>query len=434
MRILLSLLFALAVAAPAQAQIPATVGDGEILSDRVIAVVGDTALLNSDLETEINRFRSRGGQVPQDSAGMQQLVQQVLEAKINELIIVSAARDEGLVVPEDLVTQRTEQEINQIQQQFGSEVAFAAALAEEGVTRDQFRADVAAMFRDEQLRGEFLRSRIQNRARPVIDESEIRAAFEAQAATQGQRPATVSYRQVVIAPEPSPEALAAATAEAEEVLAELRSGADFDVLARRFSDHEGTREYGGDLGWFTTGQMVPELERAVFSMRPGQTSGIVESEFGLHIIRLDRARGGERQARHILIQPEITAENVARARERADSVAAVVRAGESISPLAERFNDMNERASVNQAIVDGLPAEYRTAVVDAAVGDVIGPIEVPNPRGSRFAVLQITEHTPARPYTLDDVREQVREALQQQKMREQLLIELRDQYYVNILL
>jgi peptidyl-prolyl cis-trans isomerase SurA len=169
-------------------------------------------------------------------------------------------------------------------------------------------------------------------------------------------------------------------------------------------------------------------------MRPGQTSGIVRSELGLHIIRLDRARGAERQARQILIQPEITAADVARARERADSVATAVRAGESIATLAERYNDATERASVNQAIVSGLPAEYRAAVADVAAGDVIGPIEVPNPRGNRFAVLRITEHTPARDYTLDDVRDQIVEALQQQKMMENLLLELRDQYYVNVLL
>ncbi len=439
-RISLLVLFFACSAVPAQAQVagvpatPAAPSVGEILSDRVIAIVGDTALLNSDLAYEVNQYRAGGG-LPQDSAGLERAVQQILDNKINELILVNAARDAGVVVSEEMVNDITSQELARIQQQFGSDVAFTAALAQEGITRDQLRRDLSTRVRDRLLVEDYARSRMQSRAPPLISESEIREVFDAQsAATVGQRPATVSFRQVLVTPEPSDEAREAAIARGDEVLRELDSGGDFEVLARRFSDDVGSREFGGDLGWFSTGRMVAEFERAAFSMRVGSTSGLVESPFGFHIIRVDRARGAERQARHILIQPEITAADVERARERADSVLTAIRGGAAIATLAERYNEPTDPASVSRALLESVPPEYRDAVANASVNDLVGPFEVPSSRGSRWAIIRVTEKTPAGDYTLDDVRDQIRDSLQQQLMQDQMLGELRERYYVNVLL
>lgn len=439
-RISLLVLFLASTATSVHAQVagvpvdPAAPSAGEILSDRVIAIVGDTALLNSDLAYEVNQYRA-GGALPQDSAGLERAIQQILDNKINELILVNAARDAGVTPSEETVNDITSQELARIQQQFGSDVAFTAALAREGITRDQLRRDLSTRVRDRLLVEEYARSRMQSRAPPLISESEIREVFSAQAAaTAGQRPATVSFRQVVVTPEPSDEAREAAIARGDEVLRELDSGGDFAVLARRFSDDVGSREFGGDLGWFSTGRMVAEFERAAFAMRVGSTSGLVESPFGFHIIRVDRARGAERQARHILIQPEITPADVARARVRADSIATAIRGGAAIATLSERYNEPTDPASVNRALLESIPPEYRDAVANANVNDLVGPVEVPSPRGNRWAIIRVTELTPAGDYTLDDVRDQIRENLQQMMMQEQLLSELREQYYVKILL
>lgn len=70
-------------------------------------------------------------------------------------------------------------------------------------------------------------------------------------------------------------------------------GADFAALARRFSDDPGSRDGGGDLGWFERGRMVPEFEEAVFSLNPGEVSEPVRSQFGYHVIRLEDRRPGD---------------------------------------------------------------------------------------------------------------------------------------------
>src|SRR5581483_1047159 len=76
-------------------------------------------------------------------------------------------------------------------------------------------------------------------------------------------------------------------AKAEDILKQLQHGANFAELAKKDSDDTGSAEKGGELGWIVRGQTVPNFEKTAFSLKPGELSGLVETEYGYHIIQVE---------------------------------------------------------------------------------------------------------------------------------------------------
>lgn len=101
-----------------------------------------------------------------------------------------------------------------------------------------------------------------------------------------------------------PAADAAAKAKAQDILNQLKAGADFATLAKKYSQ-DSSAANGGDLGFFGKGQMVKPFEDAAFAMQPGQISGLVKSQYGYHIIKVIGFNADKTQvhAAHILIEP-----------------------------------------------------------------------------------------------------------------------------------
>src|SRR2546426_10800718 len=169
--------------------------------------------------------------------------------------------------------------------------------------------------------------RQKGKLRPIPpSESQLRTFWEQNRSQQSKRPASVSFRQIVIAPKPDSTAKARARQLAESLVVALRGGADFADVARRFSSDSGSREAGGELGWFRRGRMVKEVEDVAFRMRPGDISGVVETEVGYHLIQVERVQPAEVEARHVLLAPVISAAQLALARRLADSVHEIGRA------------------------------------------------------------------------------------------------------------
>jgi len=434
MRKLFTFALLLFAAAPLAAQQPQQTPSfpGEELVDRVIAVVGDTVLLLSDVQEELQQLEA-GGQLPQDPQQREAVARQMVETRVSDLLLLTAARRQGVEVRNEEVNEVVEQTLNSVRRQFPNEAAFNAALAQWGRTLDQYRAELFEQQRNQLLIQQFVAQRLRNRSRPLVSEEQVARAFQAQREALGTRPATVSLQQVIVSPTPSAEARARARATAEDVLRQLNEGGEFAVLARRYSEDPGSREHGGDLGWFRRGRMVRTFEDMAFSLRPGQISPIVETEFGYHIIRLDRVRGGERQARHILIRAELTEADVRRAHERADSVKTAIRGGASAVNLARQYNTPDGEMEVTRIPLDRLPPTYEEAIRGVPTGELVGPIELEGATGSRWAVVRVTGRTEAGPYTLDDVRETLRTRLQEQQMVLQLVDDLRNEIHVVVM-
>jgi peptidyl-prolyl cis-trans isomerase SurA len=425
----------LLLAAPLAAQLPAAAAaapGGPEPVDRVVAVVGDTVLLLSDVSTSISQMEAAGQALPTDPVQRNEVIKGLVDQHVNDLILAQAAKDAKVTVAEEEVTRQVDDNMNAVIQRYGTAPAFEAALAAEGLTRTQYRNMMLEQYRTQRLIDDFVRQSMAKRAKPLISEEQVRKAFEDRKAQFGSRPIRVSLQQVVVKTEPSDSARAQALRTAQDVMRQLEAGGDFEVLAKRYSDDPGTKEQGGDLGWFKAGRMVPEFEAVAFALRPGQTSNIVKTDFGYHIIRVERARGAERKARHILIRPKSTDEDSQRARQRADSVATAIRAGASIPALARAYGTLSSEADVSHIPIDQLPPSYLGVLQNAKAGDLLGPVEVPGSGPANYAVVKVTERQEAGEYTLADVHDRLVEGLQQQGMVEELVKELRSRIYVQI--
>jgi peptidyl-prolyl cis-trans isomerase SurA len=430
-------LVALALAVPL-AELPAQTG--RQLVDRVVAIVGERVILLSELDEEILQQRAQGLQIPDDSAAIAALRRQVLERLVDEEVLYQRARaDTAITVSDGEIQNGVDEQFRRVRGQFTSETEFRTQLSAAGWgTPEEYRRWLA----DQQRRAEYQRRYIERlrqegKLRSVtVSESELRRAFEeaSRSGTIPRRPPTVSFTQIVVAPRPSGAAWATAQAQAESAIVELRRGTDFASLARRLSDDPTTRELGGDLGWFRRGMMVRAFEEAAFRLRPGQTSGPVLTQYGVHLIHVERVQPAEVKARHILFAPAVTDDQLAAASRLADSLAFLVRGGASADSLARVHGDTTEPRSVGPVDRGQLTRDYLQAFEGASVGDVAGPFATNTESRSRtrFVVAEVTDVQPERPYSFEEVRERLRASLGQEGAVRQLLTSLRRQMYVDV--
>ena len=207
--------------------------------------------------------------------------------------------------------------------------------------------------------------------------------------------------------------------QAEAILAQAKAGADFAELARQYSEDEGTAELGGDLDFFGRGQMVPEFEAAAFEMEPGTVSGLVQTAYGFHIIKVV-----EKVEEVIRPLDEVTElitnqlkydQSHARSTALARSIAAeVTRPLDLDRAAAARGLTVQESgfAAVNEPILGlGPVPQLMSVAFQLAEGEVEGPISIP--QGHAF----ITVTGIQEPYIppLEDVRDEVQDDVIQRK-------------------
>ncbi|MGB0543151.1 MAG: peptidylprolyl isomerase [Longimicrobiales bacterium] len=166
----------------------------------------------------------------------------------------------------------------------------------------------------------------------TIFESDIEAYYRANE-EEFEVPARASVHVVVLDKTPTASDTAAAFADAEEIMQEIRDGGDFAEIARAESTDEPTAPLGGDLGVFNQGRMVPAFDSAVFGATAGSLVGPVQTSFGLHVIEVqNRWAQDSVQARHILLP--------------------IVRTDESeiqLLTLADSLEDLGEEMALDQA-------------------------------------------------------------------------------------
>ena len=316
---------ATAVAAPADSALvagpveaaapPPPEGDPQVI-DRVIATVGGELLLLSELQEQLSLLASQQGVAVTDEVQCN-----VLEQLLTGKLLVNQARLDSVEVTDadvegqldarlDRILGLMNGDLRQFEEYYGQTVS---------EVRAQFREDLRDQLYSERMRAQIV-------AEAEMTPSEVKAFFESiPADSLPYFNSEVEYRELVYEPKVNPEQRAIALAQIEEIRRRLvEEGADFAELARKRSDDPGSGRAGGELGWAPRGTFVPEFEAAAYRLEVDEISEVVESPFGFHVIQLEERRGNRVRTRHILIKPEIVAEDLALAERVLDSVRALV--------------------------------------------------------------------------------------------------------------
>lgn len=266
------------------------------------------------------------------------------------------------------------------------------------------------------------------RAQITIPEAELRARYEGTKATYRQ-PEQVKAQHILVSVEATatPEQDAAARAKAEEVLQKAKSGSDFAELVRQYSDEPGAAERAGDLGFFGRGQMVPEFEKAVFAMQPGQISDLVRTNFGYHIIKVNERRA-ESVRTFEEVRPEIEArlaEDRAKTQAR-EAIASARTRLEQLKPVTpEKMESVTGQLVTYNAggwfgKTEAVPGLGRAPSINdwsfgaVAVGETSNVLETQ--RGPAIAYL--VGERPAGVYPLEEIRARVENDAKLAKARE----------------
>ena len=410
-------------------------GQQEKIVDEVVAIVGDSAILLSQIVQQENQERTRGILVP--PAGTPEsddFRSAILEGLVDFMLVLQAASQDTLLQVDDAqVDADLQVEMARIEGNYVDRAAMERALREEGMTVQSFREMLRTQIAQGRLRQLYMSARAGGAPVEVSNE-EVRAAFEAGRATLEPRPATVTFQQIVLAVDASDSARAEAKAMLEGLLERARAGEDFAELAMEHSQDPSAAS-GGDLGWFRKGRWVEEFEDAAFSLLEGGISDVVETAFGYHIIQIERVRFAERKGRHILIRPEAGLADLVRVRTRAEE--AFERAEtEDFQALIGEYHDSSipDSATIpERQIAQRLPPAYLAALTGGEVGDVVGPLQfTADADQESFAIIKILERRPPGEYTFEEFEPQLRSQLIQNKQIQVHLDALRAKTYIEI--
>lgn len=415
----------IARAAPVAAQ-------GETV-DRVVAVVGNAAILESQLQEEIFGRQQGGQPLPADTAGYRA---QVLSDLIDQEVVVQlAARDTTIAVTDNDVADAVENRYREVRRSFTTEVDFRKELQQAGFgTPEEYRRWLSDQQRRRILQSKYFEhAKSKGALKPVVPtERELRDYFD-RATDRGQSPAAVAFRQLVIEPHPSAASKATARALADSIAIALRAGGDFAVAAHRFSMDSGSAVQGGDLGWFRRGQMVRAFDAVAFALKPGTISDPVESPFGYHIIQVTRVQPTEVNARHILIMPVISQAEADSARALTARLRAAVAAGASMDSLQRAYSDPDEERSFELFPVDQLPPSYAPVVqADSGTLTQVFRLAAPDTLRSKWAFAVVTQKRAAGPLRYEDVRDQLRTRVGQDLALKQYMARLRRLAYIDL--
>lgn len=398
--------------------------------DRIVAVVEDDVILERELNTEVAvvaaKLRSGNVNMPPEFV----LRKQVLERMVLDKLQRQVAAKSGIQVSDEMLRNS----VGEIASRNNMSVeAFREELSRQGMDYKSFEDSIRNEIIINQLRGREIGSRIK------VTDAEVAHYMETQSqAGQSNSQYRLGHILIAVSEAASSTAIQKAKEKAEQVVAELRGGADFKQMAISVSNDDNALK-GGDLGWRGMGQIPTLFADTVTGMKQGDVSDPIRSPSGFHIIKMLEMEGAgqhivtKTKVRHILIKTNELIDD-AEAQKRLQALRERIRDGDDFATLARAHSD-DKGSAVNGGSLDwvspgALVPPFEEAMNKLAINEISQPVQTQF-GWHMIQVLGRENQDNSDQFKKDRVREEIRKRKIEEET-ELWLRRLRDEAYVEI--
>jgi peptidyl-prolyl cis-trans isomerase SurA len=355
--------------------------------DKVVATVGGEVILLSEIEEQVSYAKSQQTEVPADFACG--ALQNIIVTKL----LVNQAKLDSIEVKDEEVENQLGARIDRLLSYFDQDENKLAEYYGQTITeiKDQMRNDMRNQLLAERMQGEIT-------GKASVTPAEVQAFYKN--IPKDSLPyfnSEVEIKELVYKPLVNETEKNKSRAIAEDLRKRITDGENFAELAKKFSDDTGSGAQGGDLGWQKRGTFVAAFEAMCYNLEKNQVSPLVETEFGFHIIQLLERRGNLVHARHILIKPEITDDDLDMAKAKLDSIKnLIVKDSLPFGIAVKRFGDKEQQSFSNDGRVTNprsgntffevgdLDTDIFFAIERLKEGEITAPTPFKAPDGSRY--------------------------------------------------
>ena len=402
--------FLLALALPCLAE--------DNIIDEVIWIVGDEAILRSEVEEERLRAQYEGQAIPGDPYCV------IPEQLAIQKLFLHQAELDSVEVSESTVSHQVDMRMNYYISQIGSKEKMEEYFRK---TSTEIREEMMKSVRN-QMTIQQMQQKLTANIKPTP--AEIRRFYNSLPQDSiPMMPAEVEVQILSFVPPVPVEEIERIKGKLREFTERVTSGqADFSMLARFYSEDTESAKHGGELGFVGRGQLVPEFADVAFNLNdPKKVSRIVETEYGYHIIQLIEKHGERINCRHILLKPRVSATDKMNALTRLDSIAKVIRADsmtfeQAIIRYSEDKNTVmnaglmtNPNTGASKFEYQDLPAEVAKQIYSMQEGDISNPFVMIDPTKNKevCAIVKLKHKTDVHRANLTDDFQAVKAMLEQ---------------------
>lgn len=354
--------------------------------DKIEAIIGSEILLTSDIENQYNQFLSQG--IIQTNNIKCDILDELL---YQNLLIHHAKIDSTIEINEDEVNQEVNKRIIFFESQLGSlnkvEEYFKRSI-------DNMKEELSIVVTDQlytQKKQNIIISNVKITPNEVkdylnsIENDDIPLI-----------PTQLELSQLVILPKLSSEKKNSIKEKLDGFRSRIYSGEDFKVLATLYSDDVVSANNGGELGFMSRGELLPEFERAAFKLKDNEISEVVETKFGFHLIQMIERRGEQINARHILIKPKFNSSSIKIASDKISLIKNEIDSGlisfdDAVVKYSEDNSKNNGGLIINPSTgstdftFDELDPSIKYIVQNMNIGDITSPSLTKSDDGSQAA-------------------------------------------------